>query len=111
MDKFKDTKIADKAAPCDGTRLYGVFDRRIRALIDGLFLRVDMTAVVDFFRYKLNRFAAGEFFDFFNRNPIKIAFNAVLKRRCRRRKFNGRPAVLSGQQGVNSGKVLAQEHG
>ena len=62
MDIYRFSKIADKAAPCDGTRLYGVFDRRIRALIDGLFLRVDMTAVVDFFRYKLNRFAAGEFF-------------------------------------------------
>ena len=62
MDIYRFSKIADKAAPCDGTRLYGMFDRRIRALIDGLFLRVDMTAVVDFFRYKLNRFAAGEFF-------------------------------------------------
>ncbi len=62
MEIYGYSKIKDKAAPCGGTKLYGTFDERINALISGLFLRVDMRAVVDFFRYRLNRFAAGEFF-------------------------------------------------
>lgn len=61
-DTYVFSKVRDKAFPLDGTRLHGVFDERIRALVSGLFMRVDMTAAVDFFRYRLNMFAAGEFF-------------------------------------------------
>ena len=62
MDAYKYSVLKDKVSPCSGTRLYGEIDERINRLINGLFLRVDMTAVVDFFRYRLDRFAAGEFF-------------------------------------------------
>ena len=62
MDVYRYAKIKDRVSLRDGNRLYGLIDARINALIDGLFLRVDMTAVVDFYRYRLNRFAAGEFF-------------------------------------------------
>lgn len=62
MDTYRFSKVADRVRLLDGTRFYGVFDQRINALISGLFTRVDMGAVVDFYRYRLNRFAAGEFF-------------------------------------------------
>lgn len=62
MDVYAYSKIKDAVALRGKTRLYGDFDDRINALVSGLFLRVDMTAVVDFFRYRLDRFAAGEFF-------------------------------------------------
>ncbi len=62
MEAYKYSKIKDAVALKSGVRLHGFFDERINALISGLFLRVDMTAVVDFYRYRLNRFAAGEFF-------------------------------------------------
>ncbi len=62
MEAYKYSKIKDAVALKNGVRLHGFFDERINALISGLFLRVDMTAVVDFYRYRLNRFAAGEFF-------------------------------------------------
>jgi len=83
MEIYGYSKIKDKAALCGGTRLYGVFDERINALINGLFLRVDMSATVDFFRYRLNRFAAGEFFGKLMRAACLIygyTKNAELKR-------------------------------
>lgn len=83
MDIYKYSKIKDKAALCKDTRLYGVIDERINALIPGLFLRIDMRATVDFFRYRLNRFAAGEFFGKLMRAACLIygyTKNAELKR-------------------------------
>ena len=82
MDCCKYGKIKDKAS-LSLSRLYGVFDERINALIKGLFLRVDMRAVVDFYRYRLNRFAAGEFFGKLMRAACLIygyTKNADLKR-------------------------------
>ena len=62
MDAYKYSKVKDRVALCSDTRLCGDPDARINALISGLFTRVDMKATVDFFRYRLDMFAAGEFF-------------------------------------------------
>lgn len=57
------TKCYDQLSPLDpkDIYLYGSIDNKIRLLIDNLYMRVDFTKLVDFFRLKLDPFAAGEF--------------------------------------------------
>ena len=62
MDNYKYSVVKDKIAFCEGVKIYGELDSRIKAVIDGLFLRLDMTATADYFRRKLDVFAAGEFY-------------------------------------------------
>ena len=62
MDDYKYALIKDKISFCDSVKIYGELDNRIKAVIDGLFLRLDMTALADYFRLKLDVFAAGEFY-------------------------------------------------
>lgn len=62
MDNCKYALIKDKITFCDNVKIYGELDGRINAVINGLFLRLDMTATADYFRKKLDVFAAGEFY-------------------------------------------------
>ena len=62
MDNYKYAVIKDKISFCDNVKIYGELDGRIKAVINGLFLRLDMTAVADYFRNRLDVFAAGEFY-------------------------------------------------
>ncbi|MBQ7698997.1 MAG: glycoside hydrolase family 127 protein [Clostridia bacterium] len=62
MDNYKYSAVKDKVALCDNVKIYGELDNRIKAVTDGLFLKLDMTALTDYFRNKLDVFAAGEFY-------------------------------------------------
>lgn len=62
MDNYKYAVIKDKISFCDNVKIYGELDNRIKTVIDGLFLKLDMTALADYFRNKLDVFAAGEFY-------------------------------------------------
>ena len=57
------TKCRDKLYPLDPRDISfnNIIDTRIRILIDNLYKRVDFSKLVDYFRLKLDLFAAGEF--------------------------------------------------
>ena len=57
------TKCQDKLYPLDPRDISfnNNIDTRIRILIDNLYKRVDFSKLVDYFRLKLDPFAAGEF--------------------------------------------------
>ena len=62
MDNYRYSVVKDKISFCDNVKIYGELDNRINAVINGLFLKLDMTALADYFRKKLDVFAAGEFY-------------------------------------------------
>ena len=57
------TKCQDRLYPLDPRNIAfnSNIDSRIRILIDNLYKRVDFSKLVDYFRLKLDPFAAGEF--------------------------------------------------
>lgn len=63
MDAYGYSKVKDKIDLYAGDiKLSGVFDDRINAMVEGLFKRLDMRVLADYFRNKLDPFAAGEFY-------------------------------------------------
>ena len=49
------------ALPLGSVRLSGILDEKIHRVIEGTLKRIDMYALADYFRYRRDEFAAGEF--------------------------------------------------
>ncbi len=74
-----------KLSEPSGVVFSGIVDERMRALEDGLFLRVSTDSVVRYFRDRTDPFAAGEFFGKLLRACVNVACytgSDRLKRKC-----------------------------
>lgn len=60
--KFSVTKDKYEASNSKNIKLGGMFNDAIKRVADGLFMRLDNDALVSWFRYRSDPFAAGEFF-------------------------------------------------
>jgi len=61
-----------KATPIGHIRLTGDMDARIRSMIEGLYLKIDYKLLADYFRDKLDPFAAGEFWGKMMRSACRV---------------------------------------